>query len=373
MSAALAARRAPDGTLELALAGRWTLASLAAVDAALREAAAAAPARARIDLAAVEAMDAAGAWLVWRTEQALGAAGTAVVTAPGGHAHILSVVRQSGSAPCEERPPERSLAAFFARVGAGTIAAAQHGRELLGFFGLCCVYLARTAARPGRLRLGAVTTTLERAGLDALPIVGLLCFLIGVVLAYQSVDQLARFGAEQLTVNVLGISVLREFGVLITAVIVAGRSASAFCAQIGSMVANQEVDAMRALGLDPIDVLVVPRVVALVVAMPLLTFYADMAALLGGGMFVVLRLEMTPGQFIEILADAIRTNTFVVGLVKAPVFGGTIALIGCYEGLRVFGGADAVGRQTTQAVVASIFFVIVLDAAFSIIFSILRV
>ena len=152
MSAALAARRAPDGTLELALAGRWTLASLAAVDAALREAAAAAPARARIDLAAVEAMDAAGAWLVWRTEQALGAAGTAVVTAPGGHAHILSVVRQSGSAPCEERPPERSLAAFFARVGAGTIAAAQHGRELLGFFGLCCVYLARTAARPGSAR-----------------------------------------------------------------------------------------------------------------------------------------------------------------------------------------------------------------------------
>jgi phospholipid/cholesterol/gamma-HCH transport system permease protein len=210
---------------------------------------------------------------------------------------------------------------------------------------------------------------MQKTGLDALPIVGLLSFLIGVVMAYQGADQLQRFGAEIFTVNLVGIAVLRELGILLTAIIVAGRSGSAFTAQIGTMKVNEEVDALRTIGLDPMEVLVLPRILALVLVLPLLTFYADIMGLMGGALMAALTLDITVVQFIERLRVAVTVDTFFVGLVKAPVFAFIIAMVGCFEGLQVTSSAESVGTRTTRSVVEAIFLVIVLDALFSIFFS----
>jgi phospholipid/cholesterol/gamma-HCH transport system permease protein len=214
---------------------------------------------------------------------------------------------------------------------------------------------------------------MEQTGLNAMPIVGLLSFLIGVVMAYQGADQLRRFGAEIYTVNLLGVSILRELGVLLAAIIIAGRSGSAFTAQIGTMQVNQEIDALRTLGLDPVEVLVLPRLFGLVLTLPLLVFFADAMGLLGGGLMTWASLGITTPQFLEQLRGAITEWTLWVGVIKAPFFAAIIAMIGCYEGFNVTGSADSVGRLTTQSVVESIFVVIVADAAFSILFSFLKI
>jgi len=206
-----------------------------------------------------------------------------------------------------------------------------------------------------------------------MPIVGLLSFLIGVVMAYQGADQLRRFGAEIYTVNLLGIAILRELGVLLTAIIIAGRSGSAFTAQIGTMQVNQEIDALRTLGLDPVEVLVLPRLLGLVLTLPLLVFYADAMGLIGGALMSWATLDITIPKFLDQLRGAITEWTFWVGVLKAPFFAWIIAMIGCYEGFNVTGSAESVGRLTTQSVVESIFVVIVADAAFSILFSILKI
>ena len=241
--------------------------------------------------------------------------------------------------------------------------------DLLNFLGMMVTALARTAASPRRLRGIALVHHIEQTGLNALPIVGLLSFLIGVVLAYQGADQLRQFGAELFVVNLLGISILREIGILMTAIIIAGRSGSAFTAQIGTMKVNQEVDALRTLGLDPIEMLVLPRVLALMITLPLLAFYADVVGLLGGAVMCYFVLDIGFGQFVQQLHGAIKLSTLMVGLIKAPVFAFVIALVGCYEGLKVSGSAESVGRLTTRSVVVGIFLVIVLDALFSILFS----
>jgi phospholipid/cholesterol/gamma-HCH transport system permease protein len=200
-------------------------------------------------------------------------------------------------------------------------------------------------------------------------VVGLISFLIGIVMAYQGADQLRRFGAEIFTVDLLAISALREIGILLTAVVVAGRSGSAFTAQIGMMKVNEEIDALRTLGLDPLEVLVLPRLLALMIALPLLAFFADIMALFGGGVMCAFVLDISPDQYINRLSEAIWPRTFWVGIVKAPVFAFVIAMVGCYEGLTVDGSAESVGRKTTLSVVVAIFLVIVCDAIFSIVFS----
>jgi phospholipid/cholesterol/gamma-HCH transport system permease protein len=201
-----------------------------------------------------------------------------------------------------------------------------------------------------------------------MPIVGVLTFLIGVVIAYQGVEQLRRFGAETFTVEAVGISILRELGVLLTAIIVAGRSGSAFTAELGTMQVNLELDAMRTMALNPVEWLVVPRIIALVVSMPLLVFFGDMVGLAGGAFASWIYLDFTLPQFFSRLRDTVGIWHFWTGMIKAPVFAFVIAAVGCYEGLQVSGSAESVGRQTTKSVVESIFFVIVLDALFSIIF-----
>ena len=236
---------------------------------------------------------------------------------------------------------------------------------VIGFF--------RQFVQPRRIRIISLIAQIEQTGLNAMPIIGLISFLIGVVLAYQGYDQLRAFGGQIFTVNLVGISVLREMGILLTAIIVAGRTGSSFTAQIGTMQVNEEVDALRTLGLDPLDVLVLPRVTALIIALPLLTFYSDMCALLGGGVACVLLLDMTPSQYLTQLSHAVTLPHFLVGMSKAPIFALLISMVGCFEGLRVTGSAESVGQLTTQSVVESLFLVIVFDAMFSVLFSFLRI
>jgi phospholipid/cholesterol/gamma-HCH transport system permease protein len=243
----------------------------------------------------------------------------------------------------------------------------------LEFLGSIASQTVRTIFHPRRLRVAALVNQIEETGLNALPILGLLSFLIGVVFAFQGADQLRRFGAEMFTVNLLAISILREIGGLIAAIIVAGRSGSAFTAQIGTMTVNEEIDALETLGMNTAEVLVLPRIIGLIVALPLLTLYANMMGLAGGAVMSYFDLGITLPAFLRQLRSALTAWTFWVGLIKAPVFAFIIALVGCFEGLRVERNADSVGRKTTQSVVASIFLVIIADAMFTILFDLLDI
>jgi phospholipid/cholesterol/gamma-HCH transport system permease protein len=328
-----------------------------------------------LDLSGVSVLDTVGAWLVHRTQEDLATGGATVRVegvSPDQKGLLEAVSRVERDVPVKH--PDRNILYDLAlRTGKSTYHFRDEAVELLSFLGMLVVKSTRALLHPRRIRFVALAHNIETTGLNAMPIVGLLSFLIGVVLAYQGADQLARFGAQIFVVNLLGVSVLRELGGLITAIIVAGRSGSAFTAQIGTMQVNQEVDAMETLGLDPIDVLVIPRVFALAITLPLLTFYASMMAIFGGALMSYFVLDISAAQFLQQFKAAIGVNTFWVGMVKAPVFAFAIAMVGCYEGLKVSGSAESVGRLTTQSVVVSIFLVIVLDALFSILFATLGI
>jgi phospholipid/cholesterol/gamma-HCH transport system permease protein len=368
-------RSRDDDCLVLELAGHWTTRTVAHQDRALSSLRLKGAKRARVDLEAVEALDTAGAWLVDRTTKALEGQGLEVELTGGRQVHrdLIETVRGHEVA-CPPPPPAGSaLAAIVARLGKGTCEVVAEAVNLLNFLGLTVIVLLRSLLMPWRIRVTALVSQIERVGLNAMPIVGLISFLVGVVLAYQSADQLARFGAQIFTVNLVGIGVLREMGILLTSIIVAGRSGSAFTAQIGTMKVNEEIDAMRTIGLDPIEVLVLPRVLAMVLALPLLTFYADIMGLLGGALMANLVLDISFHQFARHLNEAVPIWSFWVGMIKAPVFAVVIAVVGCYEGFQVSISAESVGKRTTAAVVEAIFLVIVLDALFSILFSVLGV
>ena len=361
--------------LILELGGAWTTRRLGPQEAELDRVSTGGAGQVRIDTGAIEAMDTAGALLVFHTIKRLRAEGATVELHGAGTAtaSLIETVAKNDT-PCPPPPPaEHPLVVPILRLGHAAIEVCRQGRDLINFLGLTIVVFFRLLRRPGRIRGVAMISHIEQTGLNALPIVGLISFLVGIVLAYQGADQLARFGAQAFTVNLVGISVLREMGILLTAIIVAGRTGSAFTAQIGTMAVNEEIDAMRTIGLDPMEVLVLPRIVALVLVMPLLTFYADILGLLGGAVMASVSLDISFFQFTRQISAAVGPWSFWIGMIKAPVFGFIIALVGCYEGLRVVGSAESVGRQTTRAVVEAVFLVIVLDAAFSILFSVLGV
>lgn len=360
-----------DGQLVLSIGGRWTVDSVKWLDSPLRQLSSTGIATARFDLAGLQELDTAGAWLIERTRRALASAGVSVTIggARPDHARLLRRISEAAALPPVAPVRRRPIIDFVAAVGEGAVDALRQARDLVGFFGLVIVTGLRVILHPGRIRTMSTVSHIERVGMTALPIVGLISFLVGIVLAYQGVDQLRQFGAEVYTVDLVGIAVLREMGILLTAIVVAGRSGSAFTAQIGTMMVNEEVDALRTLGLDPIEVLVLPRILALVVALPLLTFFADAMALLGGSLMLVLLIDATLPQIAQQLRDMVPLSHFWVGLSKAPVFAFLIAMVGCFEGLRVTGSAESVGRLTTQSVVESIFLVIVFDAVFSVLFS----
>jgi phospholipid/cholesterol/gamma-HCH transport system permease protein len=361
--------------LVIAASGRWTIQRAAALDLALRAIDPGRSREARFDLSGVEALDSAGAWLIERTRGTLADKGLSVSLdgLPAAFAPLFGRVERLGRpAPLPPPPPHR-LSDVLARIGETTFVVGRRVRDLLEFFGAVLVTLARSMAQPRRIRFVSLISHIEQVGLNALPIVGLLSFLIGVVLAFQGIDQLSKFGAEVFTVNLVGISVLREMGVVLTAVVIAGRSGSAFTAQIGTMQVNEEVDAMRTLGLDPIEVLVLPRILALIIALPLLTFFANFVAIFGAALMLLVLIDLSIPSFLTQMNQAVTLTTFWIGLGKAPVFAFLIALVGCFEGLQVRGSAESVGRLTTLSVVESIFLVIVFDALFSVIFSYLGI
>ncbi len=350
--------------------GAWTLSHANALDAATTELKPGSGA-VTLDLSALEMLDTAGAWLIMRTaEQAVsGGAQVQWVEPPEALLPLFKRVLDAGPEPVEKPIHRVFFLDWLADLGKATETVAKDSLDLVAFFGALVETFGRIIVKPQRLRWVSVISHIERTGLNALPIVGLISLLVGVVLAFQGADQLRRFGAQVFTVNMVGISVLREMGILLTAIVVAGRSGSAFTAEIGAMQVNEEVDALRVTGLDPMEVLVAPRVLALMISLPLLAFFADIMGLLGGGLMSLALLDISFGQYWRLLNNAVTLNTFLVGIVKAPVFAMLIALVGCFEGLRVSGSAESVGRLTTRSVVEGIFLVIVFDAFFSVLFS----
>jgi phospholipid/cholesterol/gamma-HCH transport system permease protein len=363
-------------TLVLSAGGDWSVDSVGVLDRQMRSLAPGSARMASFDTSDVDTLDTAGAWLLYRARRDLAAGGVTLQFAnlDPRHDALIALVEQADSAHAEvERPGPGALAMLVNRIGATVCETVDELAHLLSFFGLTIITLGKCLLRPRRLRVVSLVNQMEQTGLNALGIVGLLLFLIGVVLAFQGAEQLRRFAAEIFTADGLAVLVLREIGVLIAAILIAGRSGSAFTAQIGMMKVNEEVDAMTAIGLDPVEVLVLPRINALLITLPLLTFFANLAALTGGTIMAVATLDVTYGQFLRQLADALTLKNLLVGMVKAPVFAFLIGVVGCYEGLKVGGSAESIGRLTTQSVVESIVLVILADAAFSVIFSMLGV
>ena len=257
------------------------------------------------------------------------------------------------------------------RVGKATVVAFQQLLEILSFVGELAVALAKSVLQPHRIRWKPILFNIRSAGFDALPIVGLLSFLLGIVVAYQGAGQLRQYGANIFVADLVGLSMLREFAPLMTAIIVAGRSGSAYAAQIGTMMVTEEIDAMRTLGISPQELLVLPKVIALIIALPLLTFFADVLGVFGGMLMAQQQLDVGFAEFLGRFVKAVSPTAFMIGIGKAPVFAVIIAMVGCFQGFRTKGGADSVGRQTTRSVVQAIFLVIVADALFSVAFSML--
>jgi phospholipid/cholesterol/gamma-HCH transport system permease protein len=350
--------------------GDWVVAHAAEIDTALLGMDSYGRQAATFDLSNLGKLDTAGAWLLHRTRRVLERAGATVTVAGASTAQstLLSAVAR-GDKPIKTEPHVGGVFAnLVVRMGHALEDAGHTTRDIVSFLGLVLETLLRTALDPRRLRVTSTVYHMEQTGLNAVPIVCLITFLIGAVMAYQGAEQLRRFGAEVFTVNLVAAGFLREIGILLTAIMVAGRSGSAFTAQIGSMKLREEIDAMRTMGLDPVEVLVLPRVVALIVMVPILGFIAAMMGLSGGGLVVWLELGMSPEMYIERLYEAASFWDGAVAFVKAPFFGLMIGLIGCFEGLKVEGSAESVGQRTTASVVESIFTVIVVDAVFSILF-----
>jgi phospholipid/cholesterol/gamma-HCH transport system permease protein len=318
-----------------------------------------------IDLSGVERMDTVGAWLVYRAVRDRGAK---VVGASPESQSLLDQVAEFDK-PVQVRPEERPT--FVRMVGEIGEWIAESGRTLvglLGFFGATLVGLANIVSHPKRFRLNAVVQRFDVVGVRALGIIGLMSFLVGIVIAQQGAVQLQQFGAEIYTINLIGRITVRELGTLMTAIMVAGRSGSAFAAQLGTMKITEEIDAMRTIGVSPIEALVIPRLIAAVVMMPLLAFWAMLMSLLGGGVFVWLDLGIPPLTYVQRLGEVVPATDLWIGLIKAPVFGFIIALAGCFQGMQVESNSEEVGLRTTLAVVQSIFLVIVLDAVFAVFF-----
>lgn len=360
----------PGTVQRLAVSGPLTIAHIADVVEPLRAIAPTGSALV-IDLAGIDGIDTTGAWIIHRLMATWSAAGVpATVENASEDARRLIAEVTSNDIEVALRPlAGNPVTARLSRIGAAVVAMSDNIGSFLGFLGQTMVVLLQTLAGRRPLRWNAVIHQCENIGVNALGIVGLLLFLVGIVVAQQGAVQLRAFGGEVFVVNLIGRSVMRELGILLTAIMVAGRSASAFAAQIGSMKLNQEVDALATIGMSPIEVLVVPRVLAMALMLLLLGFYGAVMAIIGGGLFCWLSLGIPPVTFVQRLQEVTPLSDMIIGLIKAPVFGIIIAMMGCFQGMQVSGNAESVGTRTTRAVVESIFVVIVLDAFFAVFFS----
>ena len=366
-----------DANTIFRLTGNWTTASLALLEDEVSHIVAATSSTTsplKIDASEIESIDTNGAWLLSQFVQAFEQHGVAIQRIGLNDEHLSLFGHIHRVQPSLQTPRQLiGLSIFAERLGQTVLDGIQNRLGFVSFLGLTIVKMLWALTQPRRFRFTSLVHHLGRTGIDSLPIVAMLAFLIGVVLAYMSGEQLKNFGAESYTVDLVAASILREMGILITAIIIAGRSGSAFTAQIGTMKVNQEIDAMNTIGLDPVEFLVLPRVAALIISLPLLTFFANVMGLFGGAVIAVAVLDMSIPEFIFQLKLAVNLNDFLVGVAKAPLFGFIIALVGCYEGFRVSSSAESVGLQTTRSVVESIALVIVLDTMFVVFFSVVGI
>lgn len=364
-----AADRAPtihrsrfDGEDRLIARGDWTLPHVEHLAERIEALGPLDALEAQLDVSAVTRLDASGALMLERLTDALGLPADEHAL-PVRWRRVFDAVDASCDAKAApEQAQEPAWRQLFERIGRATMEVLHSTRELFGFLGLVLHRLTRSVAQPRRLRFTSIVHHIEQTGLDAAPLLMLLAALIGAVIAFLGATVLADFGAELFVVDLVAFAFAREFGVLLTAILLAGRTASAFTAQIGMMKSREEIDAIRTLGLDTVEVLVLPRLIALLVALPLLTFLATLAGLVGGLVVAVASLDINLSLYLERVQQTLTLRQYLIGMIKAPIFALVIALIGCLEGLRVSGTAQSVGEHTTTAVVRSITMVIVIDA-----------
>lgn len=362
---------------ELKLSGCWNVQNLHRVESEIELIHNAAHTSFTAECADIQAMDTAGALLIQKLQQHINKQNAAIVLEDLHPAFkkIIDMVDAKFISDSNQHNGARatlnSAPNLLAHIGKLSFSSIQQFTEMLHFIGQTAFTFAKSVKQPNRIRWRPILFNIRTAGFDALPIVGLLSFLLGVVVAYQGSAQLRQYGANIFVADLVGLSMLREFAPLMTAIIIAGRSGSAFAAQIGTMVVTEEIDAMRTLGISPQELLVLPKVIALIIAMPLLTVFADALGVFGGMLMASQQLDVGYVEFLDRFVKAVSPTAFLIGVGKAPVFAVTIAMVGCFQGFRTKGGADSVGRQTTRSVVQSIFLVIVADALFSVAFSML--
>jgi phospholipid/cholesterol/gamma-HCH transport system permease protein len=358
---------APD---KLALSGDWTAFGLAGMEQRLDALPVEKSATAVIlDGKDIAALDTAGVWVLQTLIRRLRDGGANPELA-GWQPRFLKLLELANT-PAPAEPARKPRFAKLEALGRRTVEGLEQVYAGFSFVGEIALTVVRCLASPARLRIRPILYNIQSTGASALPIVGLLAFMVGIVVAYQGADQLRQYGANIFVADLIGLSMVREFAPLMTAIIVAGRSGSAFAAQIGAMQTTEEIDAMRTLGISPQEMLVLPKLFALVIALPLLTVFADVLGILGGMVMANVKLGVGFTEFLDRLAKAVSISSYVIGIGKAPVFAAIIVMTGCFQGFRTKGGADSVGRQTTRSVVQAIFLVIVTDALFSVLFSVL--
>jgi phospholipid/cholesterol/gamma-HCH transport system permease protein len=319
----------------------------------------------RVDLSGIDRIDTIGAWVVHRFAKRYN---VPIEGLRGEQQHLFEQVANADEAVPTRRGHVSPFNRVLGEVGDAVVTAGRTLLGLLGFLGATVIAFFNVLRHPRRFRFNATVQRFEVVGVSALGIIGLMSFLIGIVIAQQGAVQLRQFGAEVFTINLIGRITLRELGVLMTAIMVAGRSGSAFAAQLGTMKLTEEIDAMRTIGVSPMAALVLPRTIAAIVLMPLLGFYASLISIIGGGLLCWWQLEIPPVTYVARLREVVPITDLYVGLIKAPVFGAIIAVAGCFQGMQVEGDAEQVGTRTTAAVVQAIFLVIVLDAFFAVFF-----
>lgn len=324
-----------------------------------------------IDLSQVSRIDTAIAWSIVSLETRLDAVGQSLeITGASKDAQsLLNTVTRALPINTDEPPARTGVVDRIATLGERVFGGVKFLLALIGYFGMFLSRMLRSVRHPKEFRFTALVHHCEEVGLKAVPIVALMAFLIGVVLAFQGSTQLRQFGAEVFVVDLIAISILRELGILLTSIIVAGRTASAFTAAIGSMKMREEIDAMRSLGLDPAMILFVPRILALVLMLPILGLVANIMGLFGGGLMAWIDLGISPAMFMTRLVDGTDVNHLMIGMIKAPVFALIIGVVGCHAGMQVKSNAESLGRMTSASVVTAIFAVIVADALFSVFFA----
>lgn len=361
----------PEFTLEasdegsvLRLGGDWTVATIHHVDAPLS--AVQATGALRIDVSGLGLLDTSGAYLIDRTLRAAGALPPQIEGEHASAANLLAQVHSYADPLERASKPGTGLVSMLERTGRGSMEFLREVTAILAFLGETVATIGRLSAQPWKLRWTSIIAVMEEAGFNAMPIIAFLSFFVGMVVAFIGATSLRDFGLEIYTIELIGFSMLREFGVVLTGIVLAGRTNSSFTAQIGSMKMRQEIDAMQTLGLKPMEVIVAPRVIAMLVMTPILTFVATLSGIAGGMTVAWSALDINPWVFLERMRNSVPLDQFWIGMSKSPVFGLVVALIACRQGLQTGGSVQSLGQATTRSVVQALFAIIVIDALFAI-------